>query len=234
MLPALCAAVAAVASQAQDPVQTGEFTGKITKTVSYQYLVALPDGYATSRQRVPLMLFLHGVGERGTDVQRVKVHGPMKEIAMGRKIPAVVVAPQCPDGVWWDADALTALVDHLERKYRIDRDRIYVTGLSMGGFGTWALAARNPNRFAAIAPVCGGGEAEEARKIVNTPIWATHGDADQTVPLSASQTMVDAARAAGNRHVEFTIVKGAGHDTWTDFYHNDAFYTWLFAQRRGR
>ncbi|MGV3614401.1 MAG: prolyl oligopeptidase family serine peptidase [Fimbriimonas sp.] len=231
MLPLLCAAAVALA---QDPVQSGEFTGKVTKTVSYRYLVALPDGYEKSRERVPLVLFLHGAGERGEDVQQVRVHGPLKEIDKGRKIPAVVVAPQCPPRGWWDADALTAMVDHLERKYRIDKDRIYVTGLSMGGFGTWNLATRNPGRFAALAPVCGGGEPAEAAKIASIPIWVTHGDKDTSVQLVESQKMVDATRAAGNSRVRFDIVKGGGHDVWTDFYGNDYFYSWLFAQRRGK
>ncbi len=235
MLPTLCALAVSLVGPAvtQDPIQEGEFVGKVTKTVRYKYLVSVPEGYASSRERVPLVLFLHGAGERGEDVQKVRLHGPLKEIGKGRKIPAVVVAPQCPERQWWDADALTAMVNQLERKYRIDRDRIYVTGLSMGGFGTWALASAHPRRFAAIAPICGGGEAEDAPKLADVPIWVTHGDQDQAVPLSASQTMVDAVRKAGNSRVQFTIVKGGGHDVWTDVYGSDAFYDWLFAQRRG-
>lgn len=231
MLSLLCAAAVALP---QDPVQAEEFKGKVTKAVRYDYLVALPEGYATSRERVPLVLFLHGAGERGSDVQKVKAHGPLKEIAKGRKIPAVVVAPQCQERGWWDADGLTAFVDFLEKKYRIDKDRIYITGLSMGGFGTWGLGVRNPGRFAALAPICGGGDPMEASKIANIPIWVTHGDADTSVPVVESQKMVDATRAAGNQRVQFTIVKGGGHDVWTDVYGDDRFYTWLFAQRRGR
>lgn len=231
MLPILCAAAVALP---QDPVQAERFEGKVTKTVSYEYLVSLPDGYANSRERVPLILFLHGAGERGTDVQKVKMHGPMKEIGKGRKIPAVVIAPQCPPNGWWDADALTSMVDFLERKYRIDRDRIYITGLSMGGFGTWALGTRNPGRFAALAPICGGGDPTQAAKIAKIPIWVTHGDEDKAVNITESQKMVDATRAAGNQRVRFDVIKGAGHDTWTDVYANDYFYNWLFAQRRGK
>jgi predicted peptidase len=124
------------------------------------------------------------------------------------------------------------MLDHLETKYRVDKDRIYITGLSMGGFGTWDLAAHNAGRLAAIAPVCGGGDVSEAPKLAKLPIWVTHGDADQVVPIGASQEMVDAVKAAGNPRVRFDIIVGGGHDTWTDFYAKDEFYTWLLSQRR--
>jgi predicted peptidase len=231
MLPILCAAVVALP---QEPIPAEKFEGKVTKTVRYNYLVSLPEGYEKSRARVPLILFLHGAGERGEDVQKVAVHGLFKEIRNGRKIPAVVIAPQCPRNGWWDADDLTAILDSAERKYRIDRDRIYVTGLSMGGYGTWALGMRNPGRFAALAPVCGGGDPALAKNIAKVPIWVTHGDADPTVPLEQSRKMVDATRAAGNDRVRFDVIKGGKHDTWSEFYANDYFYSWLFAQRRGK
>jgi predicted peptidase len=215
----------------QEP-QAGSFEAKITKTVGYQYLISLPEGYEAGQERFPLIVFLHGSGERGSDVQQVKVHGPLKEIVNGRKIPAIVVAPQCPANRRWEAEILTAMLDHLETKYRVDKDRIYITGLSMGGFGTWDLAAHNAGRLAAIAPVCGGGDVSEAPKLAKLPIWVTHGDADQVVPIGASQEMVDAVKAAGNPRVRFDIIVGGGHDTWTDFYAKDEFYTWLLSQRR--
>lgn len=231
MLSLVCAAAVALP---QEPIQAAEFKGKVVKAVRYDYLVSLPDGYEKSKDRVPLVLFLHGAGERGNDVQKVKVHGVIKEIAKGRKVPAVVVAPQCEERGWWDADALTSLVDFLERKYRIDKNRIYVTGLSMGGFGTWALGMRNPGRFAALAPICGGGDPTEVAKIANVPMWVTHGDEDKAVPVSESQKMVDATRAAGNQRIQFTVIKGGQHDVWTDVYAADRFYEWMFAQRRGK
>jgi predicted peptidase len=216
------------------PVQTPKdetFSRKITKTVSAGFRVALPEGYdKIKRQKWPLMVFLHGSGERGNDLKAVSVHGPLKEIANGRKIPMIVVAPQCPADKWWDIDMLGGLVDHLERKYRVDKERIYITGLSMGGYGTWGLAEEFPNRFAAIAPVCGGGNFRLAKTIAHIPTWVTHGDADGAVPIAESQQMVDALIRAGAKP-RFDIIKGGGHDVWTDFYAKDEFYTWLLAQK---
>jgi len=216
-------------TQAQEPISDG-FKARFTKEVSAQYLVSLPDGYDKKREKWPLLLFLHGSGERGTDVKMVGVHGPIKEIANGRKIPMIVVAPQCPADEWWDTDVLTGLLDHLERKYRVDKTRVYVTGLSMGGYGTWNLALAQPNRFAAIAPVCGGGQPGKAVSIAHIPQWVVHGDADQAVPIKESIDMVEALRKAG-ADPRFDIIKGGGHDVWTDFYAKDEFYTWLLSHQ---
>jgi predicted peptidase len=218
----------------QQDVKPDEFHRQITKTVSAKYLVSVPEGYdADKTKKWPLILFLHGAGERGDDVEKVKVHGPMKEIQNGRKIPAVVIAPQCPEGQWWNMETLTALLDTAETKYRIDTDREYLTGLSMGGFGTWELAGLQPTRFAAIAPVCGGGNALLARRLMDIPMWVVHGDADPVVPVKESQSMVEAVEKAGG-HPKFTVVKDGGHDVWTAFYADDAFYMWLFAQSKAK
>jgi predicted peptidase len=227
-MSALLAAVVLLAP-AQVPVK---FVGSVTRQVSLDYLLALPEGYdERPDERWPLLLFLHGAGERGSDVQRVAVHGPLKEIRNGRKLPFVVVAPQCPEGQWWDAAALTALLDDLQNRYRIDPDRQYVTGLSMGGFGTWALAAANPTRFAAIAPICGGGNRWLAAAHARVPAWVTHGDADAVVPLAASQDMVEALKRAGGQP-RFDVIAGGGHDVWSDFYARADFYEWLLSHRR--
>ena len=109
------------------------------------------------------MLFLHGAGERGNDLNLVKKHGPPRLVEEGKSFPFVIVSPQCPENHWWEPVALTGLLDEIVEKYKIDKDRIYVTGLSMGGFGTWSLAAYSPKRFAAIVPICGGGEAVAAK-----------------------------------------------------------------------
>ncbi|HEY0866661.1 MAG TPA: prolyl oligopeptidase family serine peptidase, partial [Fimbriimonas sp.] len=184
-----------------------------------------------SRKKWPLLLFLHGAGERGEDLEKMKVHGPMKEIVAGRQIPAIVVAPQCPEGEGWNTDTLVGLLDHLESRYRVDKDRVYLSGISMGGFGTWALAMEQPERFAAIAPVCGGGNTGRTSVIKDIPTWVVHGDKDEAVPIRRSIEMVDALKAAGGRPI-FTIVPGGGHDVWTDFYGDDAFYAWLFSHKR--
>jgi predicted peptidase len=194
------------------------------------YLLCLPKDYA-EKDAWPLMLFLHGAGERGNDLDRVKVHGPPKLIAAGKSFPMIVVSPQCPSRHWWRPNELNALLDEIIEKYKVDQDRIYVTGLSMGGFGTWTLAAYAPERFAALVPICGGGDAFSARRISHIPVWAFHGAKDSVVPLSASETMIEALKKAkGN--VQFTVYPEADHDSWTETYNNPELYTWLLQQKR--
>jgi predicted peptidase len=204
-----------------------------TRVVPLDFLIHLPDGYEASDHDWPLVLFLHGAGERGSDLGKVKRHGPPRLAGEGKRFPFILVSPQCPEESWWteELDGLRVLLDDMERKYRVDKDRIYVTGLSMGGFCTWALAAEQPNRFAAIAPICGGGDPKSAEAIAHLPTWVFHGAQDKTVPVERSQEMVDALRAAG-AEPRFTVYPGAGHDSWTETYNNPEFYDWLLAQRR--
>lgn len=198
----------------------------------YEYLAYVPDDYdADPSKKWPLLLFLHGAGERGSDLELVKVHGPPKLVAADRKFPFVVVSPQCPRGVPWSPPALEALIGGIQRKYRIDDSRIYLTGLSMGGHATWQLAARHPDRYAAIIPVCGRGDPSEAPRLRDLPVWAFHGALDDVVPLSGSRNMIDAIKAAGG-NPRFTIYPAAGHDSWTETYSNDEIYSWLMQQRR--
>lgn len=167
--------------------QTGRvFSKKITKTIDAQYLIYLPEDYDDNTDKLPLMFFLHGSGERGTDLDLVKVHGPPKLIANGHQFPFIVVSPQCPADEWWDIDYLDAIFDEVTTSYRVDEKRIYLTGLSMGGFGTWDWAAEYPGRFAAIAPICGGGEPFSARLLNDIPIWVFHGEKDKVVPIKRS------------------------------------------------
>lgn len=216
--------------------QAQTFKKEIEKNVEANYLLYLPEGYDTPGKRWPLMLFLHGAGERGNDLSLVEKHGPPKLIAEGKKdFPFVIVSPQCPEDAWWSdgpqVDTLNALLDHIIAHYRIDKDRIYVTGLSMGGFGTWRLACEYPDRFAAIAPICGGGEPYRVRKIAKLPVWVFHGGKDDVVPIQASQLMVDALKKA-NGNVEFTVYPEAGHDSWTETYNNPALYEWFLKHKR--
>jgi predicted peptidase len=194
------------------------------------YWIYMPQDY-DKQEKVPLLLFLHGAGERGNDLNKVKVHGPPKLIEAGKNFPFIVVSPQCPEGRWWATHELVALIDHLESTYKIDPDRIYVTGLSMGGFGTWALAERIPNRLAAIAPICGGGNTVTARSFAKLPTWVFHGAKDTVVPSSLSQDMVDAMKKHGGEP-KLTIYPEAAHDSWTETYNNPEFYEWLLSQKR--
>ncbi len=212
------------------------FEKEIHKTVKANYLLYLPDGYTTSQEKWPLLLFLHGAGERGDALSLVETHGPPKMIAKENKaFPFVVVSPQCPEEEWWSdssqIETLNALLDHIIATCRIDEERIYITGLSMGGYGTWRLAAEYPDRFAAIAPICGRGEPFMAQRIPHLPAWVFHGAKDDVVPLQASQEMVDALKKAGGK-VEFTVYPEAGHDSWTETYNNPALYEWFLTHTR--
>lgn len=211
-----------------------QFQRPITLTARARYLLALPTGYATDRtKRWPLLLFLHGAGERGENLDLVKSHGPIKLAEQGQEFPFLIVAPQCPTGEWWRAEILAALLDAIEDRYRVDKTRIYVTGLSMGGYGTWTLALTYPHRFAAIAPICGGGHWWTTPRIKHLPAWVFHGTKDNVVPLKRSQEMVDALRQAGG-NVKFTRYPGIGHDSWTATYANPKLYEWLLSHRRGK
>jgi predicted peptidase len=222
---------ALIAVQVPQTVQADPFREVVKTQVEGMVAVAVPKNYRNSREKFPLLIFLHGAGERGEDISKVLIHGPLKEIGKGRDLPFVVAAPQCPENQGWDAVTLDGLFQHLVRRYRIDLDRVYLTGLSMGGYGTWDWATRHPNRFAAIAPICGGGNPNRAGRIAHLPIWNTHGDADQAVPIAQSIRMIDAVRAAGGKP-RFDIIQGGGHDVWTDLYAGNDLYAWFLTQRR--
>jgi predicted peptidase len=220
------------ASSAQGSAQTAnKLDREIKVRARIDYLLFLPDGYEKSTEKFPLMLFLHGAGESGSDLAKVKVHGPPKIVETKKDFPFIVVSPQSP-GRGWDPNVLNALIDEAAEKYRVDKDRIYLTGLSMGGYGTWALATAYPDRFAAIAPICGGGNPVEASKLKDMPIWCFHGAKDNVVPLERSKEMVEAVERAGNKQVKFTIYPEATHDSWTETYNNQEFYDWLLKQNR--
>jgi predicted peptidase len=214
------------------------FKTRISHRVELDYLLHVPATYdqGGKDQRWPLILFLHGAGERGDDVEIVAKHGPPKLVAAGKDLPAIVVSPQCPANQWWTdhLEALTALLDQTARRYRVDPDRVYVTGLSMGGYGTWALVARYSERFAAALPICGGGNRSGLARAMDLPIWAFHGEADPMVPLDETTRLVDAMRNRSAKHVKLTTYPGVLHDSWTQTYDDPAVWEWLFAQRRGQ
>ena len=226
------AAVGGVATADDSKSVSGQRSAKLETTVhvSLDYLLYLPSNYEKQKSW-PLMLFLHGSGERGDNLERVKVHGPPKLIAAGKQFPFIVVSPQCKPKRRWEPIELTALLDEIIRKYNVDEDRICVTGLSMGGFGAWQLAAYSPHRFAAIAPICGGGETYWARSFPHLATWVFHGAKDTGVPLERSQEMVDELTKRGGTP-KLTIYPNAGHDSWTETYNNPKLYDWLLEQRR--
>ena len=211
------------------------FNTTLCREVSLDYLLYLPAAYNDSEQDWPLVLFLHGAGERGSDLEKLKLHGPPKLIAEGKQFPFILAAPQCPQDGWWTAKAedLAALVDFLIQTYRVDASRVYVTGLSMGGFGMWSLITQYPDKFAAAVPICGGGDDVMARfRLRSMPVWVFHGAKDPLVPLQKSEVMVNALRQAGNPNVKFTVYPDAGHDSWTETYNNPEVYQWLLSHQR--
>ena len=222
--------VGVVSAEESDRLKPGEFEAEVTLTVKNNYLLYTPEGYE-DKDAWPLMVFLHGAGERGDDLEKLKVHGPPKLIAQGKDFPCIVLAPQCPKHLWWYPQALLQLIDKIANEYKVDKSRIYLTGLSMGGFGTWALAAEHPDVFAAIAPICGGGSPEKAEAYVGIPTWVFHGAKDSVVPIALSEKMVEAIKAAGGEP-KFTVYPEANHDSWTATYDNPEFYEWLFAQKK--
>jgi len=200
---------------------------------SMGYLLYLPANYRASGEKFPLILFLHGSGERGNKLPLVKKHGPPKIVEEWSDLPFIIVSPQLSlDNQRFDTLALAALLDSVEQKYSVDPDRVYLTGLSMGGGGAWQLAAHQPDRFAAIVPICGYTDARDGVKLKKVAVWAIHGDFDGAVPYPETEQMVDALRTAGG-DVKFTIHHGGGHDTWTSTYGMPEFYEWLLRHRRG-
>lgn len=206
------------------------FSTTISKTIGYRYHLYIPD-IDKPEKGFPLLLFLHGAGERGNDIESVKIHGLNNMLKTLNPLPFIVISPQVPDGAWWDSDILYALIDHTMATYPIDRNRIYVTGLSMGGYGTWDLITKYPERFAAAIPICGGGNWLSVDRAKNIPVWAFHGDADTVIPIDRSVEMVEALRQAGG-DVKLTIYPDTGHNAWTPTYRNKEIYQWLMQHQR--
>ena len=223
------------------------FTGKDGGTLNYRFLAptALKVG-----EKCPLVIFLHGAGERGDDNTAQLIHG-VKRLAQDdflKQYPCYVIAPQCPNEQIWASThwsqveaaykdepsaptkLLVELMDSLEASLPVDTHREYVTGLSMGGYGTWDMAHRQPHRFAAIAPVCGGADCKRMESIKHLPIWIFHGDKDGAVKVERSREAVAALKSVGAKPI-YTEYPGVGHDSWVPAYADLKFYEWLFAQK---
>jgi predicted peptidase len=224
-----------------NPQVVKQFKFKKTLNAQLNYLLFLPKDYAAkSQKRWPLMLFLHGAGERGSDIWKVTTHGPPKIVAQRADFPCILVSPQCPDEEIWSNDVLLGLLDYITRTYAVDTHRVYLTGLSMGGYGTWSLGLAHPDRFAAIVPICGGGDLitvllarkDKAQALKTLGVWAFHGSKDPVVPTEESQRMVDLLKKVGASDVKLTVYPEAGHDSWTETYNNPDLYNWLLSHRR--
>lgn len=225
------------------------YTGGEYKEASFKWRLLKPAKIETGK-KYPVVLFLHGAGERGTDNKKQLQYFPdwISTDEMRAKFPCFVIAPQCRNGKQWVnvpwgakkstpqgeiSEQLAAAVGILQEvlaKQPVDRKRVYLTGLSMGGYGTWDLALRHPDWFAAVAPVCGGGDERLAERLKDVPLWAWHGDKDGAVPVERTQQMIAAIKAAGGSP-KFTELPGVGHNSWNQAYHGpDNLIPWMFQQ----
>jgi len=237
-------------ASADEPYVAKVFEGSGGKTLPVR--IMLPEGYdAQGTEQYPLVLFLHGAGERGTDNTKQLIHalGDFAKPENRKKYPCFVIAPQCPEGKQWvevpwtlpahkqlpedseSAKLTLELISALQKQYRIDSKRLYVTGLSMGGFGTWDLITRHPQMWAAAVPVCGGADEATAERVAKLPIWAFHGDKDTVVIPARSRNMIAAIKQAGGKPL-YTEYPGVGHNSWAAAYSDPKMLEWLFSQQR--
>jgi len=195
-----------------------------------KYLLKYPDK-VDDNELQPMLVFLHGAGERGDDLSIVNVHGPLMKENTHFVKDAYLMTPQCPKGIYWDTEMLYLLISKILNSHNIDNSRVYLTGLSMGGWGTWRLSIEHPELFAAIAPVCPPVDDfifANIEKIKDIPIWAFHGKKDSVVPVEITQNMIEALQKVG-ASPKVTIYPKAGHNAWSDTYSNPEFYSWLFS-----
>ncbi len=197
------------------------------------YWLALPPASETKPEGGwPVMFFFHGSGERGNDLAKIKQHGPPKLHGSKAELKKfIIVSPQCPAGRWWDLVALKGLIDHTLATQPGDKDRVVLTGLSMGGYATWGLLAAHPDLAAAAVPICGAGNPKKAAAFKHVPIQCYHGTKDNVVLQASSDEMIEALKAAGGKP-EYTIFPNAGHDAWTEAYADGKLYEWMLKQRR--
>ncbi len=255
LVASLCWMVSPMSVNGIEPVN--EAICQMTETVSghqLRYLVQTPAG-KPPEEGWPVLLFLHGYGECGEDIEKVKVHGPPKLTDKFEQLAnCVIVSPQCPKDSWWRVDALKALMDELlAGRTDVNPNRLYVTGLSMGGYGIWSYLARYPDDFVAAIPICGGGDPlqlpknkppekvgienefdpEGLKRAKDIPIWTFHGSQDSAVPIAESEHLVELLHKAGSKSVMFTTYEGVGHvGAWEKAYSNPDVWKWLFSQSR--
>ena len=200
---------------------------------NFGYILNLPKDFDPTK-RYPLVIFLHGAGERGEDPDKVSAHGYLRHVReKDADYPCIILAPQCPEKKFWASytESLLAFLDDMCERLPIDRERVYLTGLSMGGTGTWMLAMTDPDRFAAIAPICGSGVCWNIDPLVKLPIYVYHGDLDTAVPLEESVTMVRGVnRRGGNATLQ--VLHGVGHNAWDTAYAGDTLMNWFLQYKK--
>ena len=202
----------------------------ITNKTTYPFWINVPEKESTEKQ--PILIFLHGKSLSGTDLNRVRRYGVLRAMDKGRKIPAIVVAPQLAKGSW-NPDKVLEVLEYVQKNYNTDSTRIYVCGMSLGGYGTLHFAGKHADKITAAVAICGGGNVSDGCKLGTIPLWIQHGDKDYIVPVSESEKVVNAIRKCNEKaKLIFTIIKGGNHGSVENIFHQDAMYNWLFEQKR--
>ena len=202
-----------------------------------RYLLYLPPGYnavQNANRRWPLIIYMHGIGENGGDPSRIaNVPGLPRDLETGLDVPAIIVSPHNTGEMrdLWYTDAMVALIENVEQRYRVDPDRIYLTGVSLGAYTAWSMASIMPQRFAAIVPVSGWGYPDEVPNMRDLNVWAFHGENDLIVPQARHRALIEAHRRAGG-DARWTVIQGRGHDAAAEVYSNPELYDWLLQQKR--
>ncbi len=196
----------------------------------YDFWINLPED-SILNSKPPILVFLHGKSLSGTDLARVRKYGVIHEMDKGRKIPAIVVAPQVASG-HWVPDKVLSVLEYVQENYNTDSSRIYVVGMSLGGYGTLHFAGKYADKITAAVALCGGGNEKDACNLATIPLWIQHGDADNAVPISQSEKMVSAIKKCSGDNLIYTIIKGANHGDLERIFRTDELYNWLFSKVR--
>lgn len=203
----------------------------VKSKTGYSYLVRTPDNIKTD-EKIPVIIFLHGRSLSGHDLNRVKRYGVLRAIERGKDLDAIVVAPQTSNG--WDPDKVVDVLDEVLKNYPADEHRVYVCGMSMGGYGTMDVAGKYPERFAAAVAICGGGTVSYACNLTQVPLWIQHGSADRAVPASESKKIYNAIKKCNNKaDATLTIIPGGTHGSVESLFHGEKIYDFLFKHSKG-
>ena len=202
----------------------------ITNQTTYPFWINVPANEKAEKQ--PVLIFLHGKSLSGTDLNRVKRYGVLRAMERGRKIPAIVIAPQLAKGSW-NPDKVLEILEYVQKNYNTDNSCIYVCGMSLGGYGTLHFAGKHADKITAAVAICGGGNIADGCNLATIPLWIQHGDKDFIVPISESEKVVNAIRKCKKKaNLIFTVIKGGNHSSVEQLFHEDALYDWLFAQKK--
>ena len=203
--------------------------------VKYNYLLYLPKNYATSNKAYPVVIYLHGSSQKGNDLSKLKTYGLPQLVDKGRDFDFIIASPQCPGNKYWSTDNwFDSLYIDLKSKYKIDVDRVYLTGVSMGGYGTYIVGMDHVDKLAALVPLCGGINDSDTTRVCtlkDTPIWAFHGTADDIINIKETERVVEGLKECGG-NIKFTRLENEGHGIQYLYDTNQEIYTWLLQQRR--